>query len=298
MMVDQANKLRDMFSAKEVIQPKEISSRVITISSGKGGVGKTNFAVNLAIELCKHNKRVVLIDADLGLANVEVLFGIIPRYSLADMLNGTRTVDEILTDGPMGIKFISGGSGLKELVNVTDKHLNRILENFQYLDSISDVIIIDTGAGVSNVVTNFIRASSETIIVTTPEPTSITDAYALIKAIKTGEVEGESLPEFKLIVNRVDTTREGEEIFQKLSKVSEKFLGVKLECLGFIPMDPLLIKAVKRQQPVSVCYPNAEFTESIRAITLSLLNIKSAAGTDAKVGIKSFIKRLVKVFDN
>ena len=267
-MLDQADNLRNLINKNNLEQRNkkiELSSRVITVTSGKGGVGKTNFSLNLAIQFSKFNKKVVIIDADFGLANIEVLFGILPKYNLADVLRGERDVEEVLTDGPMGIKFISGGSGLKELSNITEKQLNYFINNFSYLDAISDIIIIDTGAGISRSVVNFIKASDETIIVTTPEPTSVTDAYALIKTIK--EENHGTTPDFKVVVNRVDDEEEGDEIFNKISRASSKFLGIPLQNLGYIPYDKFLVKAVKHQQPATICFPNCEFTKSIEKIS-------------------------------
>lgn len=291
-MLDQANRLRSMVATKEDSGGR---ARVITVTSGKGGVGKTNFALNLAIQLSKLGKRVVIVDADLGLANVEVLFGIIPKHSLADVMDGSRTIEQIITEGPMGIKFVSGGSGLSELVSITDEDRQAIFSNFEYLDQIADIVIVDTGAGISKTVLSFIRAAEETILVVTPEPTSITDAYALIKTTKT-EYD-DTLPDFKVVVNRADSDDEGNEIFHKLAKVSDKFLDVELEMLGHIPMDLYLIKAVKKQQPVSMCYPNSGFTRATETIALKLLQKYTDDGKQ-KLGIKSFIRKLTKIFNN
>lgn len=294
-MMDQANKLRDMLGNRDYNnRPLNLTARVITITSGKGGVGKTNFAVNLAVHFSRLNKRVVIIDADFGLANIEVLLGIIPRYTLADVLKGTKDISEVLTMGPMGINFISGGSGLKELSNVTERQMQFFINKFEYLDSVSDIILIDTGAGISRSVINFIKASDETIIVTTPEPTSVTDAYALMKTIKE---EKNNTPDFKIIVNRVDDFDEGLEIYEKLSRAADKFLGIPLENLGYIPYDNFLVKAVKRQQPVSICYPNSTFSKSLENIGNQLMNISSDTSLN-NVGIKGFMKRLANIFNN
>jgi len=293
-MMDQANNLRNLVNKNNYERKKmELSSRVITVTSGKGGVGKTNFSLNLAIQFSKFDKKVVIIDADFGLANIEVLFGILPKYNLADVLRGERDVEEVLTDGPMGIKFISGGSGLKELSNITEKQLNYFINNFSYLDAISDIIIVDTGAGISKSVVNFIKASDETIIVTTPEPTSVTDAYALIKTIK--EESRGNIPDFKVVVNRVDDNEEGIEIYNKISRASSKFLGVSLENLGYIPYDRFLVKAVKHQQPATICFPNCEFARAIEKIGNKLMDIPVGKKADIS-GIRGFMKRLVNIF--
>jgi len=236
--MDQAYRLRDIVKNKNSqdleAASKKINTRVITITSGKGGVGKTNFAINLAIQMSRYNKRVLIIDADFGLANIEVLLGKTPTYTFADMLQGKKEIQEIITDGPMGIKFISGGSGLVEMANLSERQIVSIIDNFQYIDQIADIILLDTGAGISRTVINFIRAANEAIIITTPEPTAVTDAYALLKAANENQQEG---TDFGVVVNRVDDIREGAEIYERLSKVSEKFLNKQLSCLGYIPND-------------------------------------------------------------
>lgn len=291
-MIDQAERLRNIIKTREV-KSQEFSARVISVSSGKGGVGKTNIAVNLAIALKKHGKRVSIIDADFGLANIEILFGILPKYSLADVLLGSRSMEEIVVSGPLGIKFISGGSGFSELANISDRQMSYVLDNLSFLDQVSDIILIDTGAGISKTVVNFIKASDESIIVTTPEPTSLTDAYAVIKTVKEENI---NTPNFKIIVNRVDDEQEGSEVFEKLANVSNKFLNVKLSYLGSVPYDSNLVKAVKRQEPVSLCYPNANSTLAINKIGLKLLNLNT--NQRKPTGIKTFMKKLVNIFNS
>jgi flagellar biosynthesis protein FlhG len=268
------------------------TSRVITVSSGKGGVGKTNFAMNLAIHLADRGKKVVILDADFGLANIEVLFGVIPKFSLANVIYGDKNISEVIADGPKGIKFISGGSGFGELANISENQINRLLDNFGYLDQISDVILIDTGAGISKAVVSFVRASDETIIVTTPEPTSITDAYALIKTIN--EEKSLHIPQFKIVINRVESAVEGVEIFTKLKTVAARFLGVELLMLGSIPIDNALVRAVKKQQPALTIFPTCAFSKSIITIGDKLIDAAETSKKDG--GVKLFIKRLVNIF--
>ncbi|MDR3091339.1 MAG: MinD/ParA family protein [Clostridiales bacterium] len=312
-MIDQAENLRSIMRAKQgsgeppvtpeplisVYEPAAesepapkpaLTSRLITVTSGKGGVGKTNFTINLALSLAKTGKRVIVMDADFGLANIEVLLGIIPKYSLADVLSGRREVAEAITEGPLGVKFLSGGSGLREMANITGGQIAGVIDRFAYLDSISDVILIDTGAGITDSVINFIKASGESIIITTPEPTSITDAYAVIKASRE---ESDTLPSMKLVVNRVDDPSEGEEVFAKLSKVSKRFLNIDLISLGSIPYDSNLVRAVKRQQPVIISYPDTAASKAITHITNRLFDV-SLSGEPR--GIMGFMTRFVRVF--
>ncbi len=295
-MIDQAERLRNIIrqrnasvSSEGALTSGALNCRVIAVTSGKGGVGKTNFTVNLGIALRKQGKRVSIIDADFGLANVEVLFGMMPRFSLGDVLLGARTMEEVVSEGPLGIKLISGGSGLTELANISERQMAYILENISFLDSLSDIILIDTGAGISRSVINLIKASNETIIISTPEPTSVTDAYTIIKTIKE---EATKLPDIKLVVNRVDDEKEGEEIFGKLHAVSQKFLNLRLGKLGYIPQDNSLIKAVKKQEPVMLLFPDAQSSKAITNISYRLLDMP-VKELKKSSGLMGLIKRLV-----
>ncbi|MDR1639104.1 MAG: MinD/ParA family protein [Clostridiales bacterium] len=286
---DQANKLRDMVRKRETaaIAAKERPSsaaRVVTITSGKGGVGKSNLALNLGIQLRKLDMRVAVIDADLGLANIEVLAGVIPKYNFGDVVNSKLSLEQALTEGPMGIKFLSGGAGLTTLARLTDKQVMAVIGSLRMLDDMSDIILIDTGAGISKNVLSFISASSETLLVLTPEPTSMADAYAVVKSMKR---ETEPMPALKIIVNQVSCEAEGEEIFDKLNKVAEQFLGLQLQSLGSVPQDPCLGRAVKRQEPLCLSYPNSEAAKSIRKLALKLLNMDPE-----KSGMAAFLRRL------
>jgi flagellar biosynthesis protein FlhG len=293
-MIDQAERLRGMVAEKEIVIPEKLNSRVIAVSSGKGGVGKTNFAVNLAVYFKKHGKRVIVFDTDFGLANVEILFGVFPKYNLADVIMNDKTITDVLTEGPLGIKFISAGSGQKELVNITDRQTARLIEGMAVLDDMADIIIIDTGAGASNAVVDFIKAANEAIIVTTPEPTSVTDAYALIKTLRDGGRDSAAWtgPELKMVLNRVESHNEGREVYDKLSRVSKKFLEVDIHYLGSVLDDSYLVKAVKKQQPAVVAFPNSPFAKSIEVIGLKLLDLPAARQTN----LKSFVKRLAGIF--
>jgi flagellar biosynthesis protein FlhG len=259
------------------------------VTSGKGGVGKTNFTVALAIYLRRQGKRVVVIDADFGLANVELIFGVTPKYSLADVLFVDKRLSDVLTEGPLGVLFLSGGSGFGALANISERQMTCLIENFEYLDSVSDIILIDTGAGISKSVVRFVKASNETILITTPEPTSITDVYALIKTVRES---GEPIPIFKVVVNKVDSEREGAEVFEKLNGVSKKFMEFALTSLGSVPQDNNLVKAVKRQQPVALCFPDTPFSKSLSEISARLLDIRVSPEQEKSAGMISFVKRL------
>ncbi|MCL2665116.1 MAG: MinD/ParA family protein [Defluviitaleaceae bacterium] len=290
--MDQAKRLRDLVEQRSRLAEetaKTVNARVMTVTSGKGGVGKSNFTVNLAVQLSKKQKRVVIIDADFGLANIEVLLGVSPSFTFKDIMTGTAEIEEALSDGPMGIKFLSGGSGLAALTDVNDRQITELLNNFVKLDAVADFILIDTGAGISKHVVDFIRASKEAVIITTSDPTSMTDAYAVIKSAV--ETEGEK-PDFKVVVNRVYNPSEGREAFDKLRRVCEQFMGINIESLGNIPYDPYMIKAVKRQEPVSICFPNSDSSRCIEAISSKLLADVPAAEPS---GIRGFMGKLMGI---
>ena len=290
--MDQAKELRNLINNSQSINLKNnLNSRVITISSGKGGVGKSNFSVNLAIYLSSLNKRVLVIDADFGLANIEVLLGTRPEYTFYHILKGEKNISEIIVDTNYGIKFISGGNGLKELSNVNSIEVKYFIEQFEYLDKIADIIIVDTGAGISPSVTNFIMASDENIIVTTPEPTSFTDAYTLIKVIKE---QNKVINRINIVVNKADDKYEADRIFLKISHVCNKFLGINIENIGYIPSDIALIKAIKQQKPVILSFPDSEFSKAIKNIGNRIVNEEQNVKNE---GIKNFMQKLTRIFN-
>lgn len=261
--MDQASNLRNIVKRNQVVQPNR--ARVITVTSGKGGVGKSNVSVNLAIMLRKMGKKVIIFDADFGLANVEVIFGIVPKYNLFDIIYNNMSINEVLQNGPMGIEFLSGGSGVKELLKLDHAQISFLVNKLNDLEKYADVIIIDTGAGISDAVLSFIQASNEVILVTTPEPTSVTDAYAVLKAIKNNKVQNMS-KKINVLINRVTSDAEGVEIFDKLNKVTQKFLGLELKNIGFLPEDKTLPKAVIEQKPVTILYPKSNVAKAFETL--------------------------------
>ncbi len=258
--MDQAEKLRKM--VKEQAAPRNVA-RVITVTSGKGGVGKSSISVNLAIALSRLGKRVIVLDADFGLANVEVMLGIRPQYNLADLIFRGKTLTDIITEGPENIGFISGGSGIQELTNLSKDQIVYLIHKLVELDERADIIIIDTGAGIADSVLEFVAASSEVLLVATPEPTSITDAYALLKTLNRKTDISLQDTVIKMIANRIDNDEEGKELYDKLSLVVNKFLSLKLEYLGALPLDSSVSKAVMKQKPVLMLYPNSQFSRMV-----------------------------------
>lgn len=300
-MKDQAERLREIISSIKNYKEDEKStgsltdkpgSRVITITSGKGGVGKTNFTVNLGIKFAQMGQRVVIIDADLGLANVDVVMGKMSKYNLSDVINSNKDILEILEEGPNGVKFISGGSGVQELVKLNKTQLVDLLMKLGKLDEEADIILIDTGAGLSENVISFVHAAREVILVTTPEPTSITDAYALIKTI----THKDKTKNIKVVVNRADNATEAFNILDKLNVVTQKFLGIKLQKLGYILNDANVTKAVKIQQPFVISFSKSEASRNLNDIALTLMNNKEL-NTSSVSGIKMFINKLTNLFN-
>ncbi len=288
--MDQASSLRNIVKRNEILGTNR--ARVITVTSGKGGVGKSNVSVNLAIQLRKMGKNVVIFDADFGLANIEVIFGIIPKYNLFDIIYNNKQIQEVLTTGPMGIEFLSGGSGVKELLKLDSSQISFLVEKIGELDRYADVIIIDTGAGISDAVLSFIYASHEIILVTTPEPTSVTDAYAVLKAIKNNQI-GEMEKHISVLVNRVSDDEEGLDIFDKLNKVTKKFLDMELKNIGFLPEDKSLPRAVIEQKPVSILYPKAQVTKGFEALSKNIIQNKSYQ-KEASSGLGSIFTSILR----
>lgn len=228
-------------------------TRVITVTSGKGGVGKTNIVANLAVELARVGKRVLVLDADLGLGNIDVLLGLVPRHTLEDVLCGSRHLSDILLQGPAGIQVLPAGSGLPHLTSLTDSQQLILQTELEHVANTVDVLLIDTGAGVSPNVTYFASAAQEIIVVISPEPTSLTDAYALMKVLCRQHRERR----FKVLVNLVKSQREATQTFRKLDVAAERFLNIRLEYIGFIPLDDYLPMAVIEQKAVTERFPSS-----------------------------------------
>jgi len=267
---DQAEHLRLIMKKKnenESVYHRE--PRIITISSGKGGVGKTNIAINLAIAFTEIGKRVVVMDADLGLANVNVILGIIPKYNLYHVIKSQKKLREITVDTQYGIQIIAGASGFSQLANLSEEERENFVEGLKGL-AYADIIIIDTGAGVSQNVLSFLRAADDAIIVTTPEPTAITDAYGIIKSIS-ADVNG---PSIKLVVNRVKSVMEGKRVAERVINIAGQFLNIKVNNLGFVYEDSTVQKAVIKQDPFIKSAPGSKASQSIRHLMSRLANVE------------------------
>lgn len=286
--MDQAEQLR-IIKASQQNRPL---ARVITVTSGKGGVGKSNTAINLAIQFRKMGKKVIILDADFGLANIEIMFGAVPKHNLCDLIYQGKNIKEIITWGPMDVGFISGGSGIAGMSNLTRDYLSYIVQNLAELDAIADVIIVDTGAGIADAVLEFLVASGEILLVTTPEPTSITDSYSLLKALYRHPRFREADTKVKMIANRVEKEQEGEALYNKLNAVVARYLKIPMTYLGSVPQDNQLLKAVMQQMPVSLQQPNAKSSQAYEKIALRLLE-KEETERQPKRGMAAFFSHIV-----
>lgn len=240
--------------------------RILAVSSGKGGVGKTNFVANLAIAYAQSAKRVLVFDADLGLSNIDVMLGIAPKYNLKNVLLGQKHIDEIVVSGPAGIRIIPASSGVRALTNLTAEqklHLITELENFK---EPFDVFLIDTGAGINDNVLFFCSSAQESIVIITPEPTSIADAYALIKVLSRDFRERH----FRILVNMAKNEREAFDTFRKLYVVADKFLNLSLDYLGFLPFDADVKSSIMAQKPFILQHPTSQFCKRLTNIAKQL----------------------------
>ena len=298
-MKDQAERLREMaYQARQQIEAELLQShrsRVVAISSGKGGVGKSTLALNLALVLCTQGKRVLLLDADMGMANLDIMLGMVPKYNLFHMIQGKRSLDDIIIPGPQGMSIIPGGSGIQELANLPAGDMKRLLVELGKLDNDYDYMILDTGAGISQNVTTFILAADDVIIITTPEPTSLTDAYGVLKSMNRACYEGNVY----LVVNRVSDDSEGILVAEKFKMVTQKYLDVDLVDLGHIINDAIVSEGIRKQQPFAEIYPRSRATRNIERIAEKLLAAANGEESLSELhetkptGIKKFFRRIL-----
>ncbi|MBN2655467.1 MAG: MinD/ParA family protein [Spirochaetales bacterium] len=292
-MEDQAEKLREIMknrqsgeSSNEIQGVFGKKTKIITVASGKGGVGKTNVSTNLALAYAKIGKKVIVLDADLGLANVNVVMGMIPKYNLYHVIRKQKTMKEVILDTDYGIQIVAGASGFSKIANLTDEERESFITELTELSS-ADIIIIDTSAGVSSNVLSFVQAADEVLIVTTPEPTAITDAYGIIKIIST-EIDDLDL-DLKLIINRVASVTEAKKISQRVINIAGQFLNLKVDYLGFVYEDPSVPSSVRKQVPFMIADPNGKAAGCIQHIVGRLENIEFKEGG----GVGKFIRKLL-----
>lgn len=261
--------------------------RVLSFTSGKGGVGKSNVVVNLAYALRRRGARVMILDADLGLANVDVLLGLTPRFNIQHVLAGEKTLEDILIEGPAGIAILPASSGVQDLVHLTEGQRLQLLTELDTLDGRVDFLLIDTGAGISANVMYFNIAAHGVVVVVTPEPTSITDAYALMKVLSTKYAE----KNFSIIMNTVANAREAKDAFRRLSIATERFLNVSLDYLGYVVYDETFSRAVRQQKPLMELYPYSMAARCFHQLAQVLLEQPEASGSHGN--IQFFWKQLL-----
>jgi len=291
---DQAERLRVLARTLKhqvecEIKNAQKKTRIIAVTSGKGGVGKTNFTINFALALIALGQRVMIFDADLGLANIDVVLGINPPYNLYHVLKGEKTIQEIITTGPQGLLIVAGGSGIQELANLRRWQVEQFISKLEELEGMADILIIDTAAGLSRNVLSFVLAADEVIVITTPEPTAITDAYGLVKAMTSKRKHGV----IHLVVNRVESKQEADITASKLSVVAEKFLKLNIGHLGFIFDDPVVTKAVKHQEPFVLKYPGSPAAECIQRLAALMVD---QVDCHEPGGVRAFFSRIAKLF--
>lgn len=285
-MLDQAEALRKLIS-KEEQEYKKKHTKIITVTSGKGGVGKSNFVVNLAITLQNKGNKVLIFDADLGMGNDDVLMGLYPKYNIFDIVFTDLGIKDIIIEGTNGVNLVPAGSALSKTQELSEEEKKLFLEKLETLDEY-DYILMDTGAGVNRDVLSFIAASEELIIVTTPEPTSLTDGYSLIKATDHYKLKTKA----KIIVNKAFTKEEGQETFNKFNRAVSKFLKINIEYLGCILEDKKLVQSVRQQKPFVVLYPNCDAARDIDDIAMKLMGQEISSSN----GAKGLFKRLFNIF--
>ncbi|WP_027624816.1 MinD/ParA family protein [Clostridium lundense] len=288
-MLDQADRLRKL--AKDVDEKVENNNKgvkIITVTSGKGGVGKSNFVVNLAIAIQMKGKKVMIFDADVGMGNDDVLMGFLPKYNVNDIIFNNMNIEDVLIEGPYGVKLLPGGTGLTKVEEITEEKREKFINKIKELNDL-DYIIMDTGAGISKSVLGFIACSEDLIIITTPEPTSLTDAYSLLKAVDHFEIKSSA----KVIINRTLSFKEGIETYNKFSNTVNNFLNMNLEHLGNLSDDRKLVEAVRKQKPFIISFPNSSVSKEIMSIANKIMGQKEEHTGD---GVEGLFKKIFSIF--
>lgn len=278
--VDQASGLRRMVAPQPV--------RAIAVTGGKGGVGKTNVSVNLAVAMSEMGHRVMLLDADLGLANIDVVLGLHPKYDISHVLSGERSLEEVVIDGPAGMRVIPGASGIQALAGMGSAEHTGLIRAFSDMSGDLDTLIVDTAAGISDTVLSFSRASNEVVVVVCDEPASITDAYAIIKLLN----RDYGHQRFRILANMVRSAQEGRDLYNKMCRVTDRYLDVMLSYMGAIPYDDSLRRAVRAQRPVVQAFPRSRVAQGFRNLAKKVESWPQPRGASGQV--QFFVERLIQ----
>jgi flagellar biosynthesis protein FlhG len=291
MAGDQAKTLRDLNSHRHeaLVHKTEQPTSVYSITSGKGGVGKTAVVANLAYVLASMGKRVLILDADLGLANIDVVFGISPLYNLNHFFSGDQDLQQIMVEGPLGIRILPAGSGIQNFTNLDSRQKLRLLDGLDAMQNHFDFVLIDTEAGISENVTYFNTAAQEIVIVTTPEPTAITDAYALMKLLSTQYHE----KSFNLVVNQITSEDDALDVYRKLTMVANRYLDISIDYLGSIPDDRLMVDSIRKQKVISELHPQSKITQAFRQLAGRICS--EPIQTSPKGNLQFFWKKLLQM---
>ncbi len=277
---DQASGLREM------INPRPI--RAIAVTGGKGGVGKTNVSVNLGVAAAEMGQKVLLLDADLGLANIDVVLGLHPQFDLSHVMRGERALEEVLIEGPFGLKVIPGASGVQALAELSPAEHTGLIRAFSEVACDTDLLIVDTAAGISDTVLSFSRAAHEIVVVVCDEPASITDAYAIIKLLN----RDHGHQRFRILANMVRSAQEGRELYNKMCRVTDRYLDVTIGFMGAVPFDDSLRKAVRTQRPVVQAFPRSRVAQVFRNLAKKIETWPQPSGANGQV--QFFVERLIK----
>ena len=278
--IDQASGLRQMVSPRPV--------RAIAVTGGKGGVGKTNVSVNLGVAAAETGRKVMLLDADLGLANIDVVLGLHPPYDLSHVMRGERSLDEVLVEGPAGMLVVPGASGVQSLAELSPAEHTGLIRAFSEVAADTELLIVDTAAGISDTVLSFSRASHEIVVVVCDEPASITDAYAIIKLLN----RDYGHRRFRVLANMVRSAQEGRELYNKMCRVTDRYLDVTLGFMGAIPFDDSLRRAVRAQRPVVQAFPRSRIAQVFRNLAKKIETWPQPGGANGQV--QFFVERLIK----
>lgn len=289
-MIDQAENLRKMTNKNKSDKKNKSNTRIITVASGKGGVGKSNIAINLGISLQKLEQRVLIIDGDLGMANLDILLGITPQYNLSHVLNGKCNIEEAILRGDGDLYILPGTSGIEDFIDIGYRKVIKLLEISSQLEENYDIILVDVGAGAHHSVRNFMLAADQALIVLTPEPTAIMDAYSLVKVM----ADNDYSKKLELLINQTQSKKEASRVFERMSKVIKKYLEVEVQYLGYIPFDPNIPKSVKKQKPFVQLFPETEASNYIEKLAYKMLDKKK---NNSSKGVKGFMYRIIGMFN-